>query len=413
MIAVSPEFTAAILATARRLLARLVITWADPTIDPATTGTATDENYISYPEQVADLAVAATHKWASLDGVITPNGTYHPAPSQAEADSGVEMGYWGATRCNGSKVWGVNPTVTVTFDPRPVTSFFVAGDSQYSEYPVDFDIRCYDDGDVLLDTQTITANTSVQWTAAAPAGLDTVAKMVLEIKKWSHPNRVAKILEFYTTVAATYEGDEIVSVSILEEREIADGSMPVGNISSNDIEIELNNISIMGGDDVALIDPFFYGNTDSYLAEVLIPNRKIKVYLGLDTSAGTEWIPMGTFWSGDWSAPELGTTVTTSARDRMEQLRKAEFKGSEVYTDMDLYDLAEIVLNDAKTSIPMSDLTWSIDAELHDFEIPFAYFPRQDYFKCLKQIVEACMGQAFMSRTDVLTITGPSFAGNA
>jgi hypothetical protein len=78
-----------------------------------------------------------------------------------------------------------------------------------------------------------------------------------------------------------------------------------------------------------------------------------------------------------------------------------------------LKTLAETVLTDAKAKVLiLSDMTWNIDVELDDFIIPIAYFPRQDYFKCLKQIAEACRGQVFMSRSDVLTITGPSFAGN-
>jgi hypothetical protein len=409
MLPVSPEYESSILATTRQIRARVNITWTDPTIDPSITTDATDKNRICYPDQVVDMNSSMGQKWAHLDAQLKPNGTFYPCPNAAQADSGIQMGYFGATRCNSSRIWAVNPTITIQFDMRPVTSFLVAGDDKYMEFPEDFDIFVYGEDDILLHTEVVTGNDELIWTAEAPAGLDDVVKMVLEIKKWNVANRVAKISEFYTSVNATYEGDDIETLNILEEREISDGSLPVGNISSNELDLELQNIR--KGE---LIDPFFYGNSDSYLNNVLIPNRRITASLGLVLPDGSiEWIPMGTFWSGDWSAPELGANVSTTARDRMEFLRRNEFTVSELYENVSLKTLAETVLTDAKAKVLiLSDMTWNIDVELDDFIIPIAYFPRQDYFKCLKQIAEACRGQVFMSRSDVLTITGPSFAGN-
>jgi hypothetical protein len=411
MISVSPEYEAGILATTRQVRGRVVITWTDPFIDPTITASATYKNRICYPDQVADSNLIMSHKWAHLSDELKPNGTFHPAPNAAQAASGIQMGYFGSDR--GDDVhgeWdGNNPSITIEFDPRPVQSFLVVGDDKYNEWPKRFKIECFDEFDVLLHTETVTNNTELKWTGAAAAGLNTVAKMVLTVLQWSVPDRVAKIAEFYTGLNTTYEGDDISTMNILEEREISDGSLPVGNISSNELDLELQNIR--QGD---LIDPYFYGNTNSYLNNLLIPNRRIVASIGLVLPDGSvEWIPMGTFWSGDWSAPETSPNVSTTARDRMEFLRKAEFTTSEIYTSINLKELAEIVLTDAKSKVLfLADMTWTIDVELEDYVIPIAYFPRQDYFKCLRQIVEACRGQVFMSRADVLTITGPSFAGN-
>ena len=75
--------------------------------------------------------------------------------------------------------------------------------------------------------------------------------------------------------------------------------------------------------------------------------------------------------------------------------------------DVTLYDLAEALLEDAILNIPMPDLSYEIDTALQGFVVPYGFFPRQDYFACIKDIVTACMGQAYMSRDDVLIITGP------
>ena len=68
-------------------------------------------------------------------------------------------------------------------------------------------------------------------------------KDALEIikTKWSEGNRQAKILEFFTGIKETYETDDILLINLLEEREVSQGSLPVGNISSNEIDIRLVN----------------------------------------------------------------------------------------------------------------------------------------------------------------------------
>ena len=68
-----------------------------------------------------------------------------------------------------------------------------------------------------------------------------VAKQVLTITKWSHEGRQAKIIEFFTSIREVYETGDLVSIRLLEEREASQGSLPVGNISSNEITLALNN----------------------------------------------------------------------------------------------------------------------------------------------------------------------------
>lgn len=411
MLPVSLEYTTAIDAPVRRFIPRVEVTWTDPFIDPSITADGgTDENYINYPEQVADLTSEMSRKWAHLDGTFKPDGTFYPAPSPAEAAAGAQMGWWGANRCDGSAEWspGSYPALTVSFAARPVLALVVTGDSEYNEYPVDFDVTLYDTDDNLLHTETVTGNAALTWRKSiADEGIDDATYMILTVKKWSAPSRVVKIAEFYTSVVEEYTGDEVVSLNLLEEREISDGSVPIGNISANELELTLQNIAIIK-DGEKIIDPFFPSNPNTYLRNVIKKNRRIRAWLGIVLpDSSVEEIPLGTFWSGDWSAEEQNSTVSTGARDRMELLRQAICSTMAIYTDISLYDLAETLLEDAKLNIPMTDLTWEIDTALQGFTVPYGYFPRQDYFNCIKDLVTACMGQAYMSRDDVLVITGP------
>lgn len=413
MITVSSDFQTAVKAATRRWVPRLEITWVDSSVDPTTVVTVTDENRVSYKTQVTDLIKEPSRKWAHIDGTLKPNGTFYPAP--AIAASG-QMGWWGATRCSGLSTWtaGSYPSLTMTFATRPVLGFGVVGDDEYNEYPVDFDVEFYNPASTLLHTETITGNTDLdRFQTITGEILVDVAKLKLIIKKWSSASRVVKILEIYMSVIETYEGNDIVKMSLLEEREIADGSLPVGNISANELDIELQNISIVKNGDT-IYDPFSYDNASSYLQNVLKKNRKIVASIGLYLSTGAiEWLSLGTFWSGDWNASEKSATVTTSARDRLELLRKVDFKKSVIDENISLYRLAEIMLALAKVDIPMYDLVSYIDPELDDYTVSYAYFKRQSYFQCLKEIATACQGQVYMSRGDVVTITGPSFAGES
>lgn len=411
MITVSPEFEAAVGADVRRWVPKVEVTWTDPFIDASITAPApADNNYISYPEQTADLVTAPTRKWAHLDGTFKPDGTFYPCPSSAEAAAGAQMGWWGANRCDASGEWAIGnyPTLTIQFAARPVLALVVTGDAIYGEYPVDFTVGVYDADDTLLASATVTGNTLMTWRASIAEDDATDATyMVLTVKKWSAPLRVVKIMEFYTALVETYTGDEVESMSLLEEREISDGSVPIGNIAANELDLSLQNISIIK-DGETIIDPFFPSNPNTYLHAVVKKNRRVRAWVGLvlpDDSV--EYIALGTFWTGDWSAEEQSAIVSTSCRDRMELLRKAVCATMPLMLNVTLYDLADALLTEARTEIPMPDLYWEIDTALQGFTVPYGFFPRQDYFTCIKDIVTACMGQAYMSRDDVLIITGP------
>jgi hypothetical protein len=320
------------------------------------------------------------------------------------------MGWWGSDRCSAAAVWAPDsyPVLRIEFAARPVLALVVTGDSIYGEYPVDFDVAVYDAADTLLASAAVTGNALMTWRASiAEDDVTDATYMTLTISKWSAPSRVVKILEFYTALVETYTGDEIESMALLEEREISDGSIPIGNIAANELDLSLQNISIIK-DGETIIDPFFPSNPDTYLHAVIKKNRRVRAWVGLVLPDDTiEYIALGTFWTGDWSAEEQNAIVSTSCRDRMELLRKAVCSTMPVMLNVSLYDLVEALLEEAKLAIPMQDLVWEIDTALQAFTVPYGFFPRQDYFTCIKDVVTACMGQAYMSRDDVLIITGP------
>jgi len=397
MLPVSQEFLEAIKAGKRSFKARIEVTWTDPYLDQSIQVFANEEANISWVRQIADSKESTTQKWLSLDGSCALDGTYHPAPSTEEEAEDNQVGWWGTSLSDiNGEFYAPYPTLTVRFFARPVYGLKVVADDARGEFPKDFDIELYESG-TLVHTESVIGNTGVSWQRdISDLQLSTITEMKIIIKRWSHSGRQVKILEFFSSVQEIYDDDQIMAINLLEEREVKDGSLPIGNISSNEIDIKLNNIDYR----------FSAGNINSPLHRKIKVNRKIRAWIGLELPSGIiEYLPLGTFWSGDWSVPEQETYASTSARDRLELLRKTTFSTSEVYQNISLYALAEIVFDDTD----LEDDEYWIDTELQEFIIPWGYFEPVSHREALRQIAEACGGQVYADRKNIVRIEGPSF----
>ena len=398
MYPVSTEFMEKMKSDKRRILARVEVDYTDPFMDQSIEIEASEQANVSYLQQTADSLSEPFAKIASLDGSWVLDGTYALAPTPQEAET-KQMGWWGKQLAGtGGAFSAPYPTLTVSFFPRPITKLQAVGDSKRQEWPVDFNIKLYDGNNTLLHTETVTGNTQIAWSKTLAEPVTQVEKMTLELTKWSHAGRQAKILEFFTSIQEVYEGDDILLVRLLEEREVSQGSLPVGNISANEIDIRLNNET----------RKFDAGNKQSPLYQTLKANRRIKAWLGVDTSEGKEYVPLGTFWSGDWHVPEDEVYAATTGRDRLELLRKSTYSTSQVQMNKTLYELAESILQDAG----LTEEECYIDPELQQFPVPYAWFDSQSHREALRKVAEACLGQVYCDRHGVLRIEGPSFTSN-
>ncbi|HGU6173212.1 TPA: hypothetical protein ACNABL_004785 [Escherichia coli] len=117
------------------------------------------------------------------------------------------------------------------------------------------------------------------------------------------------------------------------------------------------------------------------------------------------WIPLGTFWSGDWSAPEDDVYAQTTGRDRLELLRKSTYSTSTVQTNKTLYDLAVAVLEDAG----LKPEEYWVAPELKNYLVPYAYFEPQSHREAVRKIAEACLGQVYCDRNGIVRVEGPSY----
>jgi hypothetical protein len=273
MYPVTTDFHDKMKADRRRVLARVEIDYTDPFLDQSIEIEVNEQANVSYPQQTADNVDQTTYKYACLDGTWDlTSGEYHLAPS-ADQLTQQQFGWWGAQFAGAGGLFVTPyPALTVTHLPRPIRQLKVVGDTARVEYPVDFEIKLYGPDDTLLKTETVTGNTLVSWQKALEPQVLDVAKQELIITRWSLPGTCAKIIEFFTSIREVYETGDLMSVRLLEEREASQGSLPVGNISANEVTLTLNNES----------KKFDIGNENSPLKNLLKPNRRIHVSVGFD-----------------------------------------------------------------------------------------------------------------------------------
>lgn len=261
----------------RQVTARVVIDYTDTTLDQSLKATTGDMGHISWPAQTADAVKMVPYKWTSLDGTWVFDGSWRLAPDTLDAANRYQMGWWGATLADEDGTFSAPyPVLTITCNSRPVHSLQVVGDSARGEYPVDFAIRLYGESDQLLHEELITGNTAVAWSKPLDQSVSSVIRMDLEIIRWSHPGRVVKITEFFTSVQQIYGAGDLLEINLLEEREVSRSSLPIGTISSNEITIRLSN------DDRR----FSADNEQSPLYQLLKPNRRIQAWLGVSAPEG-------------------------------------------------------------------------------------------------------------------------------
>jgi hypothetical protein len=292
----------------RQVLARVVIDYTDPFMDQSLEIEANEQANISYPQQTADSVDQTTRKYACLDGTWDlTTGEYYLAPS-ADQLTQQQFGWWGAQFCDQDGYFASPyPTLTVTHLPRPIWQLKVVGDAAREEWPVDFQIKLYGPDDTLLKTETITDNDQISWSKTLDPEVLDVAKQELIITRWSLPGTCAKIIEFFTSIREVYETGDLVNLRLLEEREASQGSLPVGNISSNEITLALNNES----------KKFDIDNDNSPLKNLLKPNRRIQAWLGAEAeNAATENPP--TFTRNSVAYLSDGTQVAANV-PRFEQ----------------------------------------------------------------------------------------------
>ncbi len=366
----------------RRIHGKVEITYSSPLVDAGETITSSGEVYNTDDADTADEASGALYKWFSLqDNVL--DGTYHPMPTDT-------VGWWSSTLSNTYAEFAANDCwLQIEFaDVKNVGELYWYGDDKLEGYPVDFSVKLYDDTDTLVHTETVTGNAASSWTKTLSSIQTNILKVRLDVTKINKANTSCKITEFWSSYKETYEDDDLFFISILEEMEYTGSTIPIGNISSNEITVRIDNSD----------GRFDLDNPNSPVGSSMTKNRKIQAWLGVETPYGgtTEWQSMGVFYSQDWRVYPDAPYVEVVGLDRLSLLANSEWYTPQIYQNWTLHDLAVLVLEDA--GLNSNDYSIDSDLDTADYQIPYAWFNRCSHRYALKELAEACLGWCYCDR---------------
>lgn len=155
-----------------------------------------------------------------------------------------------------------------------------------------------------------------------------------------------------------YDGD-ISTIELLEEAH-ADGVLPTGAVSSNELVLSLDNHD----------RKFTPTNTESPYYGNLSPGIQIKAWLELKVGAGWEAIPLGTFKGDYWDAPSMSTVATISCYDKLHDIGNKEMPLIPLQENITLYEAFETLFG----ALGLTPAEYNIDAALSGTQLRFCWY---------------------------------------
>lgn len=248
----------------RQIVAKVEIVYSDLVVDTSIIATATESNSKTDIMQVVDGLGEPQKKWfAFRENKL--DGSCHFIPQAKTA----EVGWWSQQAADDMGHFTIPPTLTVNFNPKTVDTISVIGEQYLNNYPVNFDVYIYA-GATLLYTHNVLENDNHHYRQTITP-LFSATKMVLVIHSINIPGVPAKIVEFFTTIRETYDVDRLITMDVLEEIHYDTTGIPLGAISSNELDVVLDNFD----------KKFTPGNITSIVSSYLKKYRLLRPSIGV------------------------------------------------------------------------------------------------------------------------------------
>ena len=358
----------------RKVLGKVEIVYSDTDISSITNVETSSDSAINHPHEVYQTNLAPTVKACTLDGNAIMDGTF-----QMMDDSCI-TGWWSGELSKKDGTFDTPPSLEVFFIDRPIASWMIIGDSKLGQYPVDFTLE-YKLNGTVVETKEITGNTESQ--LKVYTNQSDITSIKITITKWSKGNAVVKLLKFFDMLAETYIGSDLQSFEVNEEMGSIDANY---NLSSDTMTVSIYNKE----------RKFNVG----YLKNLLILDRKVKPYIGIEKDGTIEYTSLGTFYSDEWKVDQDGQWVKCTAVDRLIRLQNKIYVGYQLAYKVTLYDIAYDIL----TKSGFKDKEFIISESLKDTTIPSAFMPKQSVWDALQEIAYTGLCKVFIDREDRINI---------
>lgn len=256
------------------------------------------------------------------------NGGFKVAPTSQEiVEKDINMGFWSEELSNANGVFQDPLRFELTFtEKHKSVGLSLYFDNQHEEYPVDFDIRVYED-DILLKSFEVRNNERSPYILINK--LINYNKVEIDIFKWSKPNTRCKVSEITFGIVEEYTDDELINVRTIQELSPTSKTIP-----SDEIKFKIDNSS-------KLFNPL---NPKGFY-EFLTKGQEVYSEIGVEVREGEfEYVPVGKFYLYDWTSDDGTLTATFTARDMFEILNDREVEEDKTPKKISLYDFIENIM---------------------------------------------------------------------
>lgn len=358
----------------RKVYGKVEIVYADEELSRDVKVAVSANSEISHPAEVYKPPYKPTVKACTMDGNSTMDGTF-----QMMSDELV-VGWWSGKLADSSGVFARKPYIELSFGMRPIVFWRVIGDEKLHQYPVDFTLQ-YKRNGTIVKTDMITGNMEVE-VIVNPKIAD-ITSVRMTISKWNTPNACAKILRFFERVYETYEGKDLLSFEVGEELCSSEGNY---NINSDSMTVSIYNE-----------DRKF---DKGYLRTLMLLDRKLYPFIGIENGGKIEFKPLGVFYSDEWDIPQDSQWVKCTATDRLMRLQIKTYVGFPLVENVSLYEIAEDIL----TKMGVNPTEYQITERLKDFVVEMALLPKTTGWDALQEIANAGLCKVFIDRENRIVI---------
>lgn len=358
----------------RRVYGKVDIVYADEELSRDIKMQVSANSEISHPTEVYKLQDEPTVKACTMDGNATMDGTY-----QMMTDECV-VGWWSGGLADGNGIFANEPYIEMSFAMRPIIYWRIVGDRKLNQYPEDFTLQ-YKRNGIVVKMERIVCNKDVE-IIVQPKVAD-ITSVRMTISKWSVPNACVKILRFFERVYESYEGKDLLSFEVGEELCSAEENY---NINSDTMTVSIYNEN----------RKFDKG----YLRSLMLLDRKLMPYVGIERNGKVEYSPLGTFYSDEWDIPQDSQWVKCTATDRLMRFQIKTYVGFPLVEFVTLYEIAEDILQKAG----LTSKEYVISPKLKDIVVDMAFLPKTTVWSALQEIANAGLCKVFVDRQNRVVI---------
>lgn len=440
MRAVSPAFVAALDAGERRLLGRVFMIFRDFSSICSATGPCLPatgnifqanqvidnrlcmQDFMGRPRPYAAVVDEPGLRFQTTNGTwinLVDSGIYPAVTDMALIPSThtQKPGWWSASTSDA--LGNVDMTLTVSLSStQSVNVIFYLCDPAWG-VPTDFTLWAVH-GSTRTAVATVVDNTDflIFHEMGYYLQADTVQ---IQVTKWSRPNSHVKALQFLPLDGFEVT-DRLVSWDMVEERNYTDqSSLPYGDSSKNKVTLVLDNTD----------GAFFSRNFKSPYYRKLRVNTKFRLFLGMYLPDETvEWTNRGAYYAiGNFDTSAKTPTVSIEAWDLSGRLDQTDYLAPVIYslttsapnTILTLVDTVVSFYNQSfNTNLVVEDRTKFDDkgryvsdwSSLFSYSpgsyptsgVPNAYFPKQSYWKTLRDLADSILGWVTISEEETIII---------